>query len=266
LIARDHRVLTTSRNPKAQQVSGCTPLALDVQIPEQIERLRGIVSSDTRVLLSLPTVPGCNFMPAVMGAIAAAARIVYLSTTGVYGAERDVDEHTLPQPRTEREQARVDAEFEVASAKSALVLRPAAIYGPHRGIHASLQAGTYRLLEGGANFVSRIHVDDLAAHCVAALFSDLTGAWPVADEEPCTSREIAEYCAALLHIPLPVSVPANTLSETRRADRRVDGSAIRRALGLTLKYPSYRIGIPACLAAEAEAPEALAGEAPDRAR
>jgi hypothetical protein len=31
----------------------------------------------------------------------------------------------------------------------------------------------------------------------------------------------------------------------------VDGSAIRKALGITLQYPSYRIGIPAALAATA---------------
>jgi nucleoside-diphosphate-sugar epimerase len=88
--------------------------------------------------------------------------------------------------------------------------------------------------------VSRIHVEDLATHVEAALLSDVTGAWPVADEEPCTSREIAEYCARLLNRPLPPP------RETRiHSNRRVDGSAIRRALGITLQYPSYRVGIPA---------------------
>ena len=35
--------------------------------------------------------------------------------------------------------------------------------------------------------------------------------------------------------------------DTRRANRRVDGTAIRRALGLSLRYPSYREGIVASL-------------------
>ena len=73
----------------------------------------------------------------------------------------------------------------------------------------------------------------------------------MADEEPCTSREIAEFCAHLLGIPVPPSAALEELSETRQTDRRVDGSAIRRLLGLKLKYPSYRSGIPACVAAEA---------------
>jgi nucleoside-diphosphate-sugar epimerase len=116
-----------------------------------------------------------------------------------------------------------------------------------------MREGRYRLLGDGNNFVSRIHIDDLAAHAEAALLGDLTGAYPVADEEPCTSHEIAAYCAKLLGIPLPLSVGPERLGETRRADRRVDGSAIRRLLALRLMYPNYREGIAACLSEEARA-------------
>lgn len=175
-------------------------------------------------------------------------RVVYLSTTGVYGRTRDVDETTPPDPVLPRENLRLAAEAAVtAGAWSSMVLRPAAIYGPGRGIHVSIARGDYRLPGDGANFVSRIHVDDLAAHCEAALMADLRGAWPVADEHPCTSREIAEYCAMLLGVPMPPSVPLEQLHHTRRANRRVDGSAVRSILGITLLYPSYRDGVPASL-------------------
>jgi hypothetical protein len=90
-------------------------------------------------------------------------------------------------------------------------------------------------------------VEDLAAHVEAALLTDLAGAWPVADNHPCTSREIAEYCAQLLKLPPPESVPAAAVHRTRRANRKVDGSAIRQLLGIDLIYPSYREGIPASL-------------------
>jgi nucleoside-diphosphate-sugar epimerase len=171
-------------------------------------------------------------------------RVVYLSTTGVYGAIRDVDEHTLPAPNIDREKLRLETEDAVRSGPwSSLILRPAAIYGPDRGIHVSMKEGRFQLAGAGDNFVSRIHVDDLAAHAEAALLSDVTGAYPVADEHPCTSREIAEYCAKLLNLPMPPSVPIATLHETRRADRRVDGRAIRAKLKLTLQYPTYREGL-----------------------
>jgi nucleoside-diphosphate-sugar epimerase len=146
---------------------------------------------------------------------------------------------------------RVEAEQAVAQGPwPSLVLRPAAIYGPGRGVHVALREGSFQLANDGSNFVSRIHVDDLATHAGHSLLSDLTGAYPVADEKPCSSREIAEFCANLLGLPLPESVTEESLSETRRSDRRVDGSAIRRLLGIELRYPSYRQGIPAALKEE----------------
>ena len=87
-------------------------------------------------------------------------------------------------------------------------------------------------------FMSRIWQSTLSALCL----SDISGAWPVADEHPCTSKEIAEYCAKLLGVPVPESLPAEEAHHTRRADRRVDGAAIRKELGIKLLYPSYREG------------------------
>ena len=48
---------------------------------------------------------------------------------------------------------------------------------------------------------------------------------------------------------MPASAAAETLDETRRADRRVDGREVLARLGVTLRYPSYRIGVPAALVA-----------------
>jgi nucleoside-diphosphate-sugar epimerase len=110
-----------------------------------------------------------------------------------------------------------------------------------------MPSGKFRLAGEGLNFVSRIHVDDLAAITVAALLSDVTGAYPVADDHPCTSLEIAGYCSELLDLPMPAAAVSESLHETRRADRRVDGRAIRRLLGVSLHYPSYREGIPASI-------------------
>ena len=59
---------------------------------------------------------------------------------------------------------RVDEENDVlAGPWSSLILRPAAIYGPDRGVHVSLAQGRHRMLGDGSNYISRIHVDDLAA-------------------------------------------------------------------------------------------------------
>ena len=168
----------------------------------------------------------------------APSRVVYLSTTAVYGSAQFVDENTPVSAETERARLRLDEEARVAAGPwSSLILRPAAIYGPGRGVHERVKSGTHRMDD---NIVSRIHVDDLAAHVEAALLSEVTGAYPVADEEPCTAREIAEFCGAGFRLPVMQAKAYST-------NRRVDGSAIRRLLGLTLLYPSYRVGIPASI-------------------
>ncbi len=241
----------------------------DVSVPEQLAALRRLVPQGVRVLHSIP-VPdgGREATPAILDALGpAAARIVYLSTTAVYGAQQDVDERTAPAPVTEEARLRLAAEQAVLGGPwSSIVLRPAAIYGPGRGVHVSIPARRYRMAGDGSAWVSRIHVDDQAALAAAALFSEVRGAWPVADLEPARQRDIAAFVCTLLDCPMPESAPPEALHRTLRSNRRVDGRAVFRAHSLELRYPSYRQGIPACLAAEgrpasAHPPAALQSEA-----
>ena len=254
-------VAATTRNPDSLRdlaAQGVEVLRWDASDPDGLQTLKTAITPGAGVLLSVPTLRGPHGFdeptPRIVQALGdAPSRVVYLSTTGVYGNAHVVDETTPAAPVTERQHLRVEAEQAVLCGPwPSLVLRPAAIYGPGRGVHVALREGSFQLANDGSNFVSRIHVDDLAAHAEKALLSDLTGAYPVADEEPCSSREMAEFCANLLGLPLPESVTQESLSETRRSDRRVDGSAIRRLLGIELRYPSYRQGIPAALKEEKE--------------
>jgi len=226
-----------------------------------ISLLANLPGDDWTVLHSIPVIRtpegAWEATPLLVNALRGKVRrMVYLSTTGVYGDVRDVDETTPVNARTPRETLRLDAETAVQSGPwSSCVLRPAAIYGPGRGAHVSIREGKWKIGGDGSNFVSRIHVDDLATHAVAALTGNLTGAWPVADEEPSTTLAITEFCCALLGLPLPPAVPPGTLDETRRADRRVNGAAVRARLGITLEYPSYRTGIPASFKEEYDRPK-----------
>lgn len=232
---------------------GLRAVAFDVADSNSLDLIQRSLEPGTRLLYSIPTLTGTEgrWEPAreILEAIGPKlSRVVYLSTTGVYGPAAVVDENSQPEPETERQRLRVEAEQAVlAGPWKSLILRPAAIYGPGRGVQAALPAGKYQLAGDGSNFVSRIHVDDLAAISAAALLSDLTGTYPVADEEPCSSREIAEFCASLLGLGSVESTTFDQLSETRRSDRRVDGRAICGLLGVALRYPSYRQGIPASL-------------------
>lgn len=239
--------------------AGIRRLQVDLAQSDNLAALARELPAEYLLLHSIPVLDGPRELTSqILGALAGRARrIVYLSTTAVYGQQHEVDETTPPAPCTEEARLRLEAERQVlSSGRSSIVLRPAAIYGPGRGVHVSIPAGRFRMAGDGSAWVSRIHVEDLAALVDAALFSHVGGAWPVADEEPARQRDIAAFVCRLLGCPMPASAPPDQLHRTLRADRRVDGRAVFRAHGLRLRYPSYRTGIPACLAAEGRLPRA----------
>jgi nucleoside-diphosphate-sugar epimerase len=175
-------------------------------------------------------------------------RILYISSTGVYGSQTDVDETTPASPNDEKGFARLAEEEWLADpafpGRSTLILRSAAIYGPGRGVHMRLREG--KLPRGAGGTISRIHVDDLVSILEAGIASELEGAWPVADERPALSEEVVAWCADHMGIALP----EGATESFPVSGRRVDGRKVRELLGVALEYPSYRTGIPASLLEE----------------
>ena len=169
-------------------VSAIRSAQIDFTQPKSFTRLRDIAPRGCVVLHSVPTLADAADARLLQALDGLAARVVYLSTTGVYGNVHRVDAATPIAPETPRAQARAGTERAVQQGPwSALILRPAAIYGPGRGVHAALRRGEFARFGDGSNYVSRIHVDDLAALAEAALLSPLEGAFPVADRLSCTS-------------------------------------------------------------------------------
>ena len=255
LIARGWHLTVTTRSPRNLRDlrdRGAAVVAFDAAgNPPAPVSVRG-----AGVLLSIPTLRTADGLDEPTPRLVAAFdgvpdHVTYLSTTGVYGGARLVDATTPAAPETERQRLRVLAEEAVAALPCpSLVLRPAAIYGPGRGVHAAMRNGRFRLSDNGDRYVSRIHVEDLAMLVSSAMDRRLVGAFPVADELPARSRDVARLCAKLLGLDMPATVADTDLTETRRADRRVDGNAVLQSLGLRLRYRTYREGIPACLAEE----------------
>jgi nucleoside-diphosphate-sugar epimerase len=175
-------------------------------------------------------------------------RVVYVSSTSVYGDQVDVDASTPAEPNDERGRLRLEAERWIVSGPwSSLILRSAAIYGPGRGVHAAIREGKLPR-SAGSGIISRIHAEDLAAIVEAGMLSDVQGAWPVADDEPCSSAEIARWFAEVQH--LQASKDNNGITAPSIGGRRVDGRQIRQLLAVELKYASWKAGILASLAEE----------------
>jgi len=189
------------------------------------------------------------------------AWVGYLSTTGVYG-DRDgawVTEHDALTPATKRGQARVVAESAWAEIPHLPlhIFRLAGIYGPGRGPFAKVRAGTARRIIKPGQVFSRIHVEDIAVVLAASIARPNPGAvYNVCDNDPQPPEIVIEEAARLLGLPIPEAVDFETAEMTPMArsfyaeSKRVDNTRIREELGVILKYPDYKEGLRAVLAAE----------------
>ncbi|MDI1478582.1 NAD-dependent epimerase/dehydratase family protein [Polyangium sp. y55x31] len=250
-LAAGTRVVGTTRSP--ERAAALSRLGVDVRLAPRLDEalVAPLVREDTRVLVTYP--PDDAADASLLPLLYRAASAVYISSTGVYGsASGRIDEETPVDPSEPRAAARLQAEATVRAA-GGIVLRAAAIYGPGRGLHVRLARGEHKIAEGGRSVISRIHVEDLARLALAALARAPKGeVFVVADDAPVPQSEVIDWLCARLGLPRPAEVPRADLPPTLRNDRRVDARKIRRSLGVSLDYPTYREGFVACLAAEAD--------------
>jgi nucleoside-diphosphate-sugar epimerase len=180
----------------------------------------------------------------------------YLSSTGVYGdcGGAWVDESA--PTGTGRRTARADADA-AWLARGARVLRLPGIYGPGRSALERVHEGRAHRIDLADQVFSRVHVDDIVTAALAALatLDAPGGAYNIADDHPCSQNTVIEAACRLLDLPFPPlqSLDAAGLSPMARAfyaeNRRVANGKAKRVLGWQPRYPSYREGLGACLAA-----------------
>nr|WP_246551227.1 SDR family oxidoreductase [Geobacter hydrogenophilus] len=192
------------------------------------------------------------------------AKVVYLSTSGVYGDCGDliVTEDTPANPQTARAKRRYDAEtvFRAWGKERGVpivVLRVTGIYGPGRLPLQQLTSGQPVLFESEASYTNRIHSEDLARVCMAAAEKGEDGdIFNVSDGNPGTMTEYFNACADALGFPRPRQV---TMEEAKKVmtplmlsyvteSRRMDNSKMVGKLGVKLLYPTLQDGLKASVA------------------
>lgn len=231
---------------------GVTGVALDLATAT-VDELVAVIGAGraTTVVVTAPPVDavgGAETRLAEAAARAGARRLVYVSSTGVYGAAGGawVDEDFALAPLTASGRARLAAEEALAAGAVPCVrLRAAGIHGPGRGVLARLRAATYRIVGPGDTHVSRVHVEDLASAVVLAGDAAAPGpVYNVADDDPSTSNELASAAAAALMLPMPGSVPLAQIDPEIAgmftADRKIDNGRLKRELGWAPAFPSWR--------------------------
>ncbi len=221
------------------------------------------------VVYSIPPVtslpPGQAMRAALQAAYGAGCGcFIYLSSAGLYGAEPDddvwIDEDT-PTAADDPPMRNVKSDEDTILASDfptlrTAILRLAPVYGPGRGVRHRLRRNEYRILDDGQHVTSRIHVDDV----VRVVFAAEQGAparacYLVADDEPTTQGEYARWLSERMALPMPPSRPMFQPGAPRAAhrNRRIRNARLKQALGLELRYPSFREGEAAIEAEEAAA-------------
>ena len=186
--------------------------------------------------------------------------VVYLSTVGVYGdhAGAWVNEETPRRPDSPRGQKRLAAErawqqYGAATGKAVAVLRLAGIYGPGRNALTQIARGEARRIVKPGQIFNRIHVADIAQAIDAAFAQHASGIFNIADDEPSPQGDPLVFAAQLLgRDPAPeISFEEAAPSMSPMAlsfwqdCRRVNNDKLKRELGVTLRYPTYREGLRA---------------------
>jgi nucleoside-diphosphate-sugar epimerase len=219
---------------------------------------RGVVDERTRRLLAALETPAKRgeMLP---------QRLVYISTSGVYGdcGGAFVDESRAPRPRTDRARRRLDAEHAVQEwgerlGVEVVILRVPGIYAADRLPLERLRKGTPALRVEDDVYSNHIHADDLAAAVVAALErKEAQGIYNVNDDGEIKMGDYFDLVADRAGLPRPPRVsyaqaarllPAAQLSFMSES-RRLVNRRMKQHLGVRLRYPSVADGVPSAVTA-----------------
>ena len=249
------------------RAAGIVPLVANLDDPATLQRAAGL--ADAVLHLAPPPLQG-GTDPRTANLLRALARrggvqrIVYGSTTGVYGdcGGARFDETRAVAPATDRARRRVDAEARlrwygrVTGARVSILRIPGIYAGDRPGGHPRerLARGTAVLAAEDDVFTNHIHADDLARACVAALHRGLPQRIVHASDD--TDLKMGDYfdrAADLCGLARP---PRITRAQAREQlspmllsfmseSRRLDNERLKRELRLRLRYPTVETGLVA---------------------
>lgn len=259
-LVRHYRVYAAIRSGTRRnelRAIGVTPLMVDLDRPRTLKRLAGIANlvlhfappqasgrTDRRMQALLAALSGGKILP---------RRLVYISTSGVYGDCGDawVSEERPPLPQTARAQRRADAEarlrqFGRRRRVAVPILRAPGIYAGDRLPLERLERGLPLLREEEDIYTNHIHADDLAAIAQAALSRGRAGRiYNASDDSVLKMGEYFDLLADRSGLPraprLPRAEVEQRLSPAMLSfmgeSRRLTNRRIKRELGVKLKYP-----------------------------
>lgn len=210
---------------------------------------------------------------AILGtAVRAGAAHVLLQSVTLFlaaGGERWLNEEApLADPLPERLRSAWDMEELGRSAAGSgslgvTILRGARFYGPGTGsteqLVEELRSGSRPVIGDGRNFLSWLHVEDMAQGVALAVLRPTPpgrwGQYHIADESPVRQGDFLRSLACHLGGPLPAQVSLEGARERYGSvataawttSHRISAQRIQKDMGLRLRYPSWREGFASWL-------------------
>ena len=262
------RVFALTSSPArrdALRAAGVRPVVGNLDDPASLNRLAGL--ADAVLYLAPPPTSGhgdprLSALLAALSRRTLPARVVYASTTGVYGDCRGewVTETRPLNATTDRALRRVDAESRLRAWGRATGVRVTTLRIP--GIYANdreggrptdrLKRGTPVLAAADDGYTNHIHADDLARACIAALWRGRPQrVVQVCDDSDMKTGDYYDLVADLSGLPRPARVARAQAGEHFSAaqwsflneSRRLSNARMKRELRLKLTRPTIREGL-----------------------
>ncbi len=261
--------LTHSENRHALlRAEGIVPVAGDLDRPQTLDRLAGLAQD----VVHFAPPPGsgtrdtrtANLIRALAKGGSLPQRMVYISTSGVYGdcGGAVVDETRRAKPSSDRAMRRLDAEQQLRAwgAQTGMhvsILRVPGIYAVERLPLARLKAGTPALEADQDPYTNHIHADDLARTVMAAMSRGRGGrTYNASDDSWMKMGDYFDMVADQFGLPHPPrisreaaerEIPESTLSFMRES-RRLANHRLKKELRVRLRYPQVAQGVVAARA------------------
>jgi nucleoside-diphosphate-sugar epimerase len=177
-------------------------------------------------------------------------RLVYISTSGVYGDchGEKVSESRVLATKSARAIRRVDAERQLrALACVVSILRAPGIYGADRLPLDRLRQGLPLFLPQQDNYTNHIHAADLGRACLAALRRGRPNrTYNISDDSRLLMGEWFDLLADRFSLPRAPRLPRELVQQSvsplqwsfMSESRQLDNTRMKHELGLQLRYPT----------------------------
>jgi nucleoside-diphosphate-sugar epimerase len=269
-VAAGHRVVGWRRSP-ANLPAGIEGAAADLSsgilppIPADTSAVVVVLAADspTEDAYRASYVDGLsNVLDAVLASDAGIGRVLFVSSTAVYGDADGgwIDESTTPEPggfsgRIMREAEELLFDRLRGTGITPVVLRLGGIYGPGRTRLIDQVRGGAAVIPAEPRYTNRIHRDDAAAAIVQLCTMDTVPGhiYLGVDDDPAELGEVLTFLAAELGLPRPASSARGRSNgggeparegggEPARGGNKRCSNALLRSTGFEFQYPSFRDG------------------------